>query len=184
MGYTSRLLFVAVGLSYGCVENAVLEMHLLLPPDATTDTPVYANLQVRDDTLRFDNMWSGAEPVRGFLLEQTSRTEQVSIVALPEDFERSVHARLRFCSTDQCTGLGNPMMGIPGDDSAPELRLVIEHPFYSLKRTRVRWEVPVIPSRVEAVPVTIPKCQVEGCTDGSAVMYCRVETMRHFCEDD
>jgi hypothetical protein len=168
-----RALLVALALvGLSCAENGVLELTVQLPPSASAEAE-YAVISMRSAAeSSFDVGWATGE-LDGFLLESSSRTEQISVVAQPEDFGADLLVRARFCSTPRCDGLG--------DDTAGERRLVVEEPFYSLERTRAEWVIPMVEDTVNETADVVERCEVMGCRAGVTVSYCRSDGT-HFCE--
>ena len=163
-------LLALTGLS--CADNGILELTVRLPASASAEAE-YAVISMRSAAeSSFDVAWAAGE-LDGFLLEGTSRTEQISVVAQPEDFGSDLLVRTRFCSTPRCDGLG--------DDTAGERRLVVEEPFYSLQRTRAEWVIPMVEDTVNETADTVERCSVMGCRPGVTVSYCRSDGT-HFCE--
>ncbi len=162
--------FALAAVLAGCNSNAVLELTIDLPPTSET---VYAFVQVRTMT-DFSARWTGADPLDGFLLEPTPTPQPISIVGMPGDYDEDVLVRVTFCSSPRCDGFG--------DDRAPERRLRIEHPFYELKRTRVRWTIDDVPMETPADPDVVERCEVEGCREGTTRDFCRRSDGTHFCE--
>lgn len=163
-------LLALVGLS--CAENGILELTVRLPASAAADAE-YAVISMRSASeTGFDVAWAAGE-LDGFLLEGSSRTEEISVVAQPENFGADLLVRAQFCSTPRCDGLG--------DDTAGERRLIVEEPFYSLQRTRTEWVIPMVEDTVNETPDVIDRCSVMGCRPGVTVSYCRSDGT-HFCE--
>lgn len=169
----TRLLIGALAMAgLSCAENGILELTVQLPASSSAEAE-YAVISMRSAAeSSFDVAWAAGE-LDGFLLEGSSRTEQISVVAQPEDFGSDLLVRARFCSTPRCDGLG--------DDAAGERRLVVEEPFYSLQRTRAEWVIPTVEATVNETPDTIERCSVMGCRPGVTVSYCRSDGT-HFCE--
>jgi len=168
-----RALLAALALSgLSCAENGILELEVRLPAGASAEAE-YAVISMRSAAeSSFDVAWASGE-LDGFLLEGSSRTEQISVVAQPGDFGSDLLVRARFCSTPRCDGLG--------DDTAGERRLIVEEPFYSLKRTRAEWVIPAVEDTVNETADVVERCQVMGCREGVTVSYCRSDGT-HFCE--
>ena len=169
-----RRLFLAalIVAGFGCADNAILELRVQLPA-ATSTEPQYAFIILRSSAdTDFDENWVTSQ-VDGFLLEGSAREVTISVVAQPEDFGSDLLARARFCSTARCEGFG--------DDTAGEHRLVVEEPFYSLRRTTAEWVLPGVATTVQEVPDRIDRCSVQGCRDGITSSYCRADDT-HFCE--
>ena len=168
-----RALLIGLALcGLSCAENGILELIVELPPSASAEA-TYAVISMRSAAeSSFDVAWAAGE-LDGFLLEGSGRTEQISVVAQPEDFGADLLVRMRFCSTPRCDGLG--------DDTAGERRLIVEEPFYSLARTRVEWVVPAVEDTVNETPDVLARCEVMGCRAGVTVSYCRSDGT-HFCE--
>lgn len=161
-------------LAVGCVDNAILELEVDLPPN-TTDETLYAFLQTRSSVMSdFEEEWATQGLLDGFELGTEPTTQAISIVADPTDYPGDALFRLTFCGTPRCDGIG--------DDVRAQVRLVVEHPFYSLARTRARWTVPTLPEMTIETPERIERCQVEGCREGTTSSYCREGDGTHFCE--
>ncbi len=155
----------------GCAQNAILELTLDLPAQPT-GAPLLVQVQARTaERVDFDESWAGTEPVSGLALADDPSTRTVSIVG-GEDLTRELGIRIRFCREAECTGLG--------DDRAPEARFLVERAFYLGHRTRLRLEIPEVPSAPPS-PTTIARCRVEGCLAGTTSTYCSLDG-RHFCD--
>lgn len=168
-----RLLVAALALAgLSCADNGILELTVQLPPSSSAEAE-YAVISMRSAAeSSFDVAWATGE-LDGFLLEGSARTEQISVVAQPDNFGADLLIRARFCSTPRCDGLG--------DDAAGERRLVVEEPFYSLQRTRTEWVISMVEETVNETPDVVERCSVMGCRPGVTVSYCRSDGT-HFCE--
>ncbi|MAQ14394.1 MAG: hypothetical protein CMN30_06320 [Sandaracinus sp.] len=165
------LVLAILGLA-GCAENAILELEVDMPA-STSDEPQYLVLLMRSArSSDFETDW-GADELEGFELGAVSREETISVVAQPEDFGDDLLVRARFCSSPRCDALG--------DDLAGERRLVVETPFYSLKRTEATWVIGAVEDAVVETPDVVERCQVRGCREGTTAMYCSSDGP-HFCE--
>lgn len=175
------MVFLAATVLSGCADNAVLELTLGLPPQPSDasgplgDDPRFAFVQVRSaqSGATFDESWSGAEPFDGFALQDMATTEMISIVGEPVHYEETLMVRVRFCTSADCSALG--------DDMAPEARLTVPRVFYSLERTSYEWRINEVPEGEPALTEG-RRCDVAGCVaGGEPESYCRIEGS-HFCE--
>lgn len=165
------LVALAVSLSLAsCADNAILELELDLPA-ASGAGPTYAYVQSRSaDTITFDGDWAGADAPEGFLLTSSTSVQHVSFVTSGAAMTRPLGVRVRFCSDRVC--------GAIADTTAPEARFVITRAFYRGQRTTLT--LTPMPSATPAT-TTVGKCEVAGCTTGTATSYCYADG-RHFCE--
>lgn len=153
-----------------CADNAILEVELDLP--AATGTQMFAYVQSRSaDTIDFGTEWAGADAPEGFLLTSGGSVQHVSFVTSGPAMTRQLGIRVRFCSDRVC--------GAIADTTAPEAQFVIERAFYRGHRTTLR--LTVVPTAMPTTHTTITKCDVAGCTTGTATSYCYADG-RHFCE--
>jgi hypothetical protein len=153
-----------------CADNAIFELELDLP--AATGTQMYAYVQSRSaDAITFDGDWAGADAPEGFLLTASPSVQHVSFVTTGAAMTRRLGVRVRFCSDRVC--------GAISDTNAPEADFDIQRAFYRGKRTTLR--VTVTPTPTPAPVTTVMKCEVAGCTTGTATSYCYADG-RHFCE--
>jgi hypothetical protein len=150
-----------------CADNAILEVTFTLPAGAGS----FAYVQSRSaDTIDFDGDWAGADAPDGFALTTTTSPQTVSFVTSGAAMTRPLGIRVRICSDHVC--------GAIADTNAPEAHFVIERAFYRGKRTRLALVAMPMPT---PPLTTIHKCDVPGCTTGSATSYCYADG-RHFCE--
>ncbi len=162
----------------GCGRNAFLELEVVLPP--STGGELFAVVAFAPGGQAFDAVWAGDQTLEGVALSPSSTTSRAVSVEAPGDaFETPVEVKVTFCKGASCTA--------PGDDRAPEARLLLERAFYEGKRTSFRWVVPCVPagkgatcSVVDRDVRVVPKCEVAGCREGSVTSYCVGD--RHFCE--
>lgn len=146
-----RRLSVALALlTSACAQNAILELQVELPPAPATG-PRFAQVQVRRAAGNgFDAVWMGSDP-RTVELGDSAQWDCISVVTNDDTIDLNV--RVRFCRESNCLGFG--------DDTAPERRYHLEHPFYIGRRTY--WT-----TRIAAVPqcTTDADCEVGRCIDG------------------
>jgi hypothetical protein len=157
-----RALLAVFLLLGGCAENAVLELQVQIPPAPDPSTETYAQVQVRRaDATGFDVSWTGDDP-QGVQLGQDAAWVCTSVDS--HDATIDLDVRVRFCGSPACDALG--------DDSAPEVRYHLEHPFYIGHHTY--WS-----AQIAAVPecTTDADCALGRCVDGR----CGCETDADCC---
>ncbi len=144
-----RALVIGALLLSGCAQNAVLELQVQVPPAPDPSTPRYALVQVRRaDATGFGVAWTGDDPP-GVALGQQAAWVCTSVESHDETVDLDV--RVRFCGSATCDALG--------DDTAPELRYHIAHPFYIGRHTY--WSAQI---------AAVPECMVDSdCPAGVCV---------------
>lgn len=132
---SARLWWVALALlASACAENAVLELQVELPP-APPGERRYAQVQARRAAGNgFDAVWMGSDP-RTVELGSAPQWDCISVITSDDTVDLNV--RVRFCRERDCLGFG--------DDTAPELRFFLEHPFYIGRRTYWSARIPSVP---------------------------------------
>lgn len=229
----SLLFFLPLLLMTGCPRNAIftLEYELPRPPETITgdcyaeageNLPVFARLELLtgydDDpsyfrTERMD-ISSGESPYTAVSWSassapsiELSRTSQTTLVVDLESTEQHefVHARLRFCASDDCRcedGLEQGTTSVPLQERQ-EVWFSYERPFYIGERTRHESTVDRIQAanfnddedddygdcgvsggdRTECEPQFIGRCEIDGCLNGNATRFCEGDDAGpHYCE--
>lgn len=171
----ARLTWMAAALllgSCGDPTNAILEMEITLPSVESDAPRRFAFTQVRqEEGFPFDATWLASDDVTAVELNGSTQLDQISVVT--ESVDINVHVRIRFCVSADCSQLT--------DASAPELRFVLEHPFYLGERTRWKQTVTEVPTTTDD-PEMVGRCAIRGCVQGpDAVSYCRGDGS-HLCE--
>ena len=176
MSRTSAWCLMGVALAAsGCAQNAVLEVELSMPANPAGEPPRFAYVQAQSsDTVSFDETWAGRD-LLGVPLGSEPTTDAISLVT--DDaavMPRAIGLRVRFCVTEDCTGLG--------DDRAPEARFRIERGFYQGRFTRLELVIDALPVPGTPTRRDLGRCEVEGCTVGSTSDFCTTSGA-HFCEE-
>ena len=165
------LIAMLAALASACAENAVLEVQVMLPAaPAGVTAPVYGVLEVRRaSTHPHDVVWAEGDP-DGVELGPERVLIQRSVIGREEDVD--LHVKVRFCASPACNAIG--------DDTAPELRYVLEHPFYIGRRTAWATCIEAVPATT-ADPDVVDLCEIHGCIEGAGSSnFCDGD--QHFCE--
>jgi hypothetical protein len=184
------LVAVVLLVASGCVQNAVLELDLELPPadqvppNGEREAP-FALTQVRDGTIDFGgtvSQWKGADDPAATMLGEAPHLEKISVVT--EDASLDVNIRVSFCTAEACN--------VFGDDHPGEVQITVEHPFYIGERTSLA--IRIAPGGDVDVPTggddatrilrhTVGRCEIRGCVAGDdSGTYCRMTDGTHLCE--
>lgn len=169
------VLALTLATAAGCAENAILEVELDVPAQPSTEPPLYAFVQIRDEGWRFEEGWAAAaRDWEGVALGPDRQVLDYSAIA-GEDALPSLHVKVRFCLDPACSRHDEEM--------DPALWYRLETPFYSSKRTYWRASVPSIPVDVPTAPRVVDRCEIGGCFDvpPDTTSYCRSDGT-HFCE--
>ncbi len=148
-----RRALLAMGvLLAGCAQNAVLELQVEIPAAPSGDA-VYAQVQVRRaDATGFDVSWTGDDPI-GVELGQSASWVCTSVES--HDGGIDLDVRVRFCKSATCDSLG--------DDTAPEVRYHLEHPFYIGRHTYWSAQVAAVPECASDADCALGRCVDNRC---------------------
>lgn len=150
---TRRAWLAAFVLLAGCAQNAVLELQVEIPPAASSADPVYAQVQVRrTDATGFDVSWTGDDPP-GVALQQDASWVCTSVDS--HDASIDLDVRVRFCQSPSCDALG--------DDTAPEVRYHLEHPFYIGRHTYWSAQIAAVPECTTDADCLLGTCVAGRC---------------------
>ena len=176
------LLGVAAVALAACTEpNAVLELHLALPPAPDAGTR-YALVQARraDEVSFAVADWLDSDELPSVALSDEQQVDHVSIEAVGED-DFDLHVRVRWCESVGCSDpVDDPSLGL-------QTCLRLEHPFYLGRRTEHRTEVLDIAAAsmgpcTEDEVIVVERCAIRGCAGGDeSPTYCRMDGS-HLCE--
>lgn len=158
-------------LASACAESAVLEVQVMLPTaPAGATAPIYGVLEIRRASSHpHEVVWAESDP-DGVELGAERLLVQRSVIGRVEDVD--LHVKIRFCASPACSAIG--------DDTAPELRYVLEHPFYIGRRTAWAACVEGVPTSTELAQ-DVGRCEIHGCIEGAGSSnFCDGD--QHFCE--
>lgn len=149
------------------LENAILEVDLVLPPNSTRAEPLYAVVQAEPGNPDFFVPWT-AEPATFEMPREESavRFSLVSELAHP-----AIGVKIRYCEDPRCA--------IAIDDRAPEVHVRIERPFYLREYSSIALRFTDIPPAFETLDVG--KCRIRACTEDERPTYCDATDV-HVCE--
>lgn len=172
---------IAVALG-GCTEpNAVLELHLALPP-APDAGPRHALVQARraDEVSFAVADWLDSDELGSVALGDEPQVDHVSIETVGED-DFDLNVRVRWCESVGCSEpVDDPSMGL-------QTCLRLEHPFYLGHGTEYRTEPLDIAAASmgpcgEGDVIVVDRCAIRGCAGGDdSPSFCRMDG-RHLCE--
>lgn len=147
------LVIAALLLASGCAQNAVLELQLELPPAPDASQQWFAQVQVRRaESSGFDATWMG-DDLPGIELGAASSWACTSVES--HDATLDLNVRVRFCKSPRCDMLG--------DDTAPERRFHIEHPFYLGRHTYWSAVIDEVPECTTDADCALGRCIGNRC---------------------
>lgn len=176
-----------------CARNAVLDLDVVIPPQASPpDLRRHAFVEVGTGLNDFADQVLGLEGARDVdvtTLDGSRAPLAFSIVA--GDPSTELRVRVRYCRAERCSDPSD--MRNFDDGTEPGLGWVFERAFYVGERTSASITVPALAPGIETgVPTTVCRCAVIGCAVvPPGTSSCRMTTMtlppcdptaRHFCE--
>jgi hypothetical protein len=157
----------------GCVpplENAILEVELVLPPNTLVAESTHAVVEVAAGEVDFYELWPRDGEPDGVPLPREPSATSISVVS--GSAIDAISMKVRFCQDPQCA--------LPGSDRSPEAHLLVRRPFHLGERSAIRVEVPAIPLVFERLP-DVEGCAVRACTEELRDTYCDAAGA-HLCD--
>lgn len=185
----SAVLVLVLALVTGCARNAVLDLDLVIPAQATAiDGRSHAYVEIGTSLNDFDHQLfdlDTATDVDVTAIAGGSTRIRYSVVA--GDPSTELRVRVRYCREERCND-PDDMRNFPSAE--PGLRWSFERAFYAGQRTTAEVFVPALAAGVESDTVeTVCRCAVVGCaTVAPGASSCEMttdpcdETAPHFCD--
>lgn len=144
-----------------------------LPAASTPDDPLQVLIQIRPQTVAFEDDWAieAGDEAAPLEMDRTMRQYVLPRADVGDGMTNDLHVKIRFCEDAECAS----------PHSARWLQ--IRQAYYRQAQTAHTERIDSIPATPPMDPITIDPCDIRGCEEDRAAGdddYCR-EDGRHYC---